>query len=86
MALTQAALVLRCPRCAGPMYSSYHDANCAEYGCLLCGEYVFTPAAGKFAGEYKHQAAKAGSSPMGWVEPADYAARHGDQSPLGERV
>ena len=39
MALDQAARgPERCPRCGGPMYHSEGD----EYGCLSCGEHVFT--------------------------------------------
>lgn len=44
MVVAQVRRVVRCPRCAGPMYSAYHDRSCAEYGCLLCGEYLFAPA------------------------------------------
>jgi hypothetical protein len=30
-------VIVRCSRCAGPMYKGYDD----DYTCLFCGEYVF---------------------------------------------
>ncbi len=59
MATTHAQLVLKaCPRCGGPLYSSYQDKSGGEYSCLFCGEYVFSRQPGMCVLRWKPKAAR----------------------------
>jgi hypothetical protein len=54
MLLDKAAHVLKCcPRCHGPLCSSYYSKDFEEYSCLYCGEYVYTPALRNFGAAYR---------------------------------